>query len=270
MFLNKLVVWLVVVERLDNVVAVAPRVVAVTVVFKSAGIGVANRVEPVAAPALPVMRRRQQLFDHLGKCIRRTVVQEGLDVSGSGWQAGEIEIRAADQSAAVRGAGGLQLLCLQRGQNERVHRIGGAYLRERRPDRRHKRPIQAVFRSDGALFHFCIDERRFLLRLGVRLGLRFLLRIHLRTIVDPFADDFDIFRRETLSGRHGRLFDTRDEFVKPAVRGFARLNGKTAFATFQRRLQCAQIQISHLLVRAVAARAIVLEDQRGILGEIGS
>ena len=61
------------VERVDDVVAVAPGV-AVTATFSSqpVGVGVAGHVEPVPAPPLAVVRRRQQPVDHLREGVRAT------------------------------------------------------------------------------------------------------------------------------------------------------------------------------------------------------
>ena len=45
-------------KRLDDVVAVAPGLRAIDVELEAAGVGVADQVEPVARPALAVVRAR--------------------------------------------------------------------------------------------------------------------------------------------------------------------------------------------------------------------
>ena len=60
---QELGVRLVLVERVDDVVAVAPGVYSDVVLLETVGVGVAGDVEPVAAPALAVMRRVEQLLD---------------------------------------------------------------------------------------------------------------------------------------------------------------------------------------------------------------
>ncbi len=60
---QKQVIRLVLVEGADYIVAVAPGVGPVEIVLKSVGIGVASYVQPVASPALAIMRRRQQAVD---------------------------------------------------------------------------------------------------------------------------------------------------------------------------------------------------------------
>ena len=62
---QKPVVRLVLVERLDHVVAVAPRVGTMCVVFEAARISVTGDVQPHPAVALAVVRRRQQPVDQM-------------------------------------------------------------------------------------------------------------------------------------------------------------------------------------------------------------
>ena len=93
---------MIVVERLHDpvaiqirvgirVVAAAHRIEAARIVLR-----VARDVEPVPAPGLAVPRRRQQTIDDLRECVRRRVVDEGVDLlgasaavpSGRAWRAG--------------------------------------------------------------------------------------------------------------------------------------------------------------------------------------
>src|SRR5207253_10806822 len=57
--LGKLVERQVAVERVDDPVAVAPGERPGAVLLVAVAVGIAGAVEPVAAPALPVVRRRQ-------------------------------------------------------------------------------------------------------------------------------------------------------------------------------------------------------------------
>src|SRR5262249_26441223 len=57
---NELIVGLVAIERVDDVIPVSPGVEAVVVVLPAVGLAEANHVQPVTAPALPVIRRGQQ------------------------------------------------------------------------------------------------------------------------------------------------------------------------------------------------------------------
>ena len=65
LFLNELVVRFVFIEGADDVIAISPGIVAIAIVLKASGIGVANHIQPVPAPSLAVVRRSKQLFHHL-------------------------------------------------------------------------------------------------------------------------------------------------------------------------------------------------------------
>ena len=87
---DELVVRQVVVERLDDPVAiqirVRVRVVAALVGIERAVVvlAVARDVEPQPAPRLAVVRRRQQPIDDLCERVRRVVLLEGVDLLGVG------------------------------------------------------------------------------------------------------------------------------------------------------------------------------------------
>ena len=87
LFGEKLVVGLVVVEGGDDVVAVAPGVRAVGVLTVSVGLGVADEVEPVAAPALAVGGAFEQAVDEALVGVGRLVV-DGRRRPPPGWGAG--------------------------------------------------------------------------------------------------------------------------------------------------------------------------------------
>ena len=70
---HEAVVRLVLIERCNDIVAIAPDV----------GAGL---VEPVARPALAVMGRGEQSVHHLGKRVRRIVGDERLHFFGRGYQ----------------------------------------------------------------------------------------------------------------------------------------------------------------------------------------
>src|SRR5207247_7457569 len=67
------VVRLVVIERADDVIPVTPGVPAVSVVFEAIGFGEPHDVEPMPAPALAIMRARQEACDQLRVRIGRFV-----------------------------------------------------------------------------------------------------------------------------------------------------------------------------------------------------
>ena len=73
LFPDKLVVRLILVERIDDVVAVAERVDVREVFVEAITVGIAGDVEPVASPFFAVMRRGQQPVDDPAECVRRFV-----------------------------------------------------------------------------------------------------------------------------------------------------------------------------------------------------
>ena len=105
LFLNEGVVGLVAIERLDHVIAIAPGGDEEVVGLKPGCVGVANQVEPVAAPALAVARRGEQAVDQLLVGVARLVVDELVHLLRRGRQTVQVEVGAANQSAAIRRRG---------------------------------------------------------------------------------------------------------------------------------------------------------------------
>src|SRR5262249_60347514 len=85
--------------------------------------GVANQCEPMARPSLAVMRAGEQTVDQSLPGPGRGVFDEGLDLFRSRWQAGQVEIGAADERAAIRSRRGLETFGLHLRQQESVNRI---------------------------------------------------------------------------------------------------------------------------------------------------
>ena len=99
--LDEPVVRHVVVERLDDPVAVAPGFrVRLDRERVRLVLGVAGHVEPVPRPRLAVARRREQPVDDLREGVGRVVLQERLDLVGRRRQAGQVERHPADQRRA--------------------------------------------------------------------------------------------------------------------------------------------------------------------------
>ncbi len=96
---EKPVVSEVAVEGRDHVVAIGISPVEIGILEQDValGIGIPRDVEPVSAPALAVMRRRQEPLDQAVVGIRGCIVIEGRDLLGRWRQAGQVEGRAADQ-----------------------------------------------------------------------------------------------------------------------------------------------------------------------------
>ncbi len=129
LFLDEAVERLVLVERGDHVVAVAPDVGPRAVGVVAVRVRVARQVQPAPALALAVVGRREQAVDELLVGLGRLVADEGLDLLGRRDQAPGVQRRAPDEGGAVGLGRGLQALFLQLGEHEgvdgRVHPAPG-------------------------------------------------------------------------------------------------------------------------------------------------
>ena len=106
---DELGVGLVGVERLHNIIPVAPRVLAVVVRLVAVGLGVADEVEPVARPLLTVARAGEQSVHELLVGGGGLVGEELVQLEGRRRQAGEVEVNAARERGAVGRGGRLEL-----------------------------------------------------------------------------------------------------------------------------------------------------------------
>src|SRR5205823_5855784 len=143
----------VVVERLDDVVAVAPGIRPEFVGLESFALGVAGKVEPVPRPAFAVTRGGEQAVHDFVERFGGVVGEESVHGFSRRWQANQIEGRAADQSDLVRGRCGPQSLRFQFGEDKSIDRVshpvgllnfGWFGMRDLL-----KRPVSAFFRSKG-------------------------------------------------------------------------------------------------------------------------
>ena len=118
---DELVVGLVLIHRSDDVVAVFPRGREGEVPLLARALGIARDIEPVPAPALAELRRREQPIHDFLKGFRRLVLHESLHFIGPRRQADEIEIYTPDQRRAVGIRDGLDFYRLHRSENEAIH-----------------------------------------------------------------------------------------------------------------------------------------------------
>lgn len=106
LFFDESGVGLVVVEGLDEVVAIGPGIGARFVFVVAVGFGEVDGVDPVLGPALAVARGGQETVYYLFIGVGRSVGEEGGDFFGSGGEACEIVGDAADEGAGVGFFGG--------------------------------------------------------------------------------------------------------------------------------------------------------------------
>jgi len=147
---DELVVRLVLVHRVDHVVAVGPGVGVAVVAeeavalidLKAARVGVAGGVEPVTGPAFAVVRRGEEEVDLLGvdgfEIAGRATgaggervgepgviagLDESVDLFGGGRETDQIVIDATQEGFGTRGRIGLEALLFKLGEDEGVDGI---------------------------------------------------------------------------------------------------------------------------------------------------
>ena len=95
LFFQKLVVREILVEGLDDVIPIAPRIGAIEIMFVAVGVGIPRHVQPVPAPALAVLRRFKQPVKQLFPCVGRRVCDELAGLVDGRRQAREVQKRPA-------------------------------------------------------------------------------------------------------------------------------------------------------------------------------
>ena len=116
-------VRLVVVERLDDVISIGPRIGAGVVVIVAVRVGIVRHVEPVPGPVLAVARRRQQSVHKLFVGVGARVGDKALGFFRCRRQSSDIERHAADQRPLIGGPSWLQSAFLEFCQDKAVDRI---------------------------------------------------------------------------------------------------------------------------------------------------
>jgi len=144
LFHHELVERQVAVEGMDDPVAVFPdgarRIDAITI-----GVGITRQVKPVPAPALAIVRRRQQAVDQPLVGVRPVIGDEAIDFLRRRRQAGQIQADPANERDPVRLRRGLDPVFLQPCQDKTVdgRACPGliANYRQRRPHRCSEGPV---------------------------------------------------------------------------------------------------------------------------------
>ena len=150
LFANEQVVRFVAVERVDDVVAVTPRVRRVGIALVAGGVGVAGKVEPVTPPAFAVAGVVEQLIDQTLVGQRAAVVDKGIGHGRLGRHAEQIKIETTHQRTALGQGSRLDAPGLKLGKDECVDRVadpvGVGHLRRRHRSHRRERPALGQLR----------------------------------------------------------------------------------------------------------------------------
>ena len=221
LLVNEAGIGRVAVERVDQVIAIRPGIGPDPILVVPVRLGEMHQVHPVTSPALAIMRTGEQSVDEPFVSVRRLIREELGDFLASGRQAEQIKREPADQGAAVRFGGWLEMLFLEPGEDERIDRVPGP-VRHRRINERdacihdwfERPPIAAAGWLAGGAGFVC----------GALAGIR-------RTHDDPLAEVGDNRRRQLGLGRH-RLdaIGGGDRLIKQAglqVAGHNRGPGRT-------------------------------------------
>jgi hypothetical protein len=255
---HEAVVGHVLVEGVDDPVAVAPGAGLLLVALVAVGLAPAHHVQPVAAPALAVLGPGQQRVDQARPGVGRRVVHEGLHLLGAGRQPEQVEPGPARQRGAVGGRVGLQSLLLQLREHEGVDRVGHALAggdgRRLGPLDRAEGPPLAAGRDVGAGGGLVAGVVR---RAGLVRGPR-CAQGH------PLHQCLDLRRAELAVRRHAQVgIHPADGLDQAALLGLAGRDGGAALAAAQQGRPAAHAQAALDLFQlgAVALEA-VLREQR--------
>ena len=123
LFDHKLAIGQVAVERADHIVAIAEYIGDIIVKLMPGGLGIAHQVEPVASPALSIVRADEQPVDKPLVGVGGLIGHECGDLLGGGREAGQVIAQAADQGSLARFGRWRQTALLEGGQDESVDRI---------------------------------------------------------------------------------------------------------------------------------------------------
>ena len=100
--LKKCVVRHVLIEGIDNPVAIPPGIWPVFIAFKAAGVRVADDVQPVPSPALAVLRAGEETIDNLWPGIWSAILFECLNLFKCRGQPRQVKIGTPNQISSTR------------------------------------------------------------------------------------------------------------------------------------------------------------------------
>ena len=151
LFGEEQVVRLVLVERLDDVVAIAPCVGPMHVVLETTGVGVPRHVKPVAPVALAVVRRREKRIDQALPCLRGLVRHERGHLRRRRQQAEKVQVCPSHERQPVGARGGFQAAIDTSPLEEAIDRVREVLVgdnRQGRLNRQRERPVATLLGRD--------------------------------------------------------------------------------------------------------------------------
>ena len=158
LLLDKAVIRLVLVERTNDVIAVAPGERPIAVGAKIAvRVGITRGVKPVLAPALAVARRGQVALDEPVIGVGGLIVDEGRHFFRRRRQTGQVETEPPRQGGPLCFRRQRQAFLLERRQDKAIdgaaHTMFIMLARERRTNDGLKRPVALICTAGGHRRH---------------------------------------------------------------------------------------------------------------------
>ena len=249
---DELVVRNVGIQAPDQVVAVTPRGWSVGIAFAPVGLAVADQVHPVASPVLAKLGRVQEFVHQVFVGPRRGVADEGLDLSGEGWESSQVVGKAPDQCVPVRRRRRLQPFLLQSGQDEPVQGLvrptGVGHRRRGDGSDRLPGPVAAL---SGFQMECLARVRRSRRGIGPRGS-------HLH----PFDEGLDLRVRKRSGGRHQRR-PSLDAMDQGALVRLAGNDGRARYASLDQVFTPVQAQSGEGRRRLGAVAFVALVGQQG-------
>ena len=122
LFLHKLIVRLVFVERFDHIIAESPGVWFDPVALETIRLGIANHIKPMPRPFLAVAWAGEQSIDDFLKCVGGGVIQKCFGFGGCGRQTGQVVIGPPQQHGLGRRWRGGEMIRFQLREYKSVDR----------------------------------------------------------------------------------------------------------------------------------------------------
>ena len=254
LFFQKLIIRFVIIERPNDVVAIRPCIRAFAVGFVAVGFRKPHKIQPVARPALTVVRIRKHSFHKLAVSLRIRIRDKRTDVFRSRRQAEHVEGDPSNQFCSGRLRIGRQRVIRELLENESIDSVGDPRIVSRRwlarADRL-KRPMIRLHR-----FVVCRTIRPWPHRTLIDPGLQQLNFI--------FRQLIRLIRRHSLAG-----FSAADQFHQMTMLTVSCDDGRlSGISAAQHRRSTIQPQMTLLRVGAVAVKALGCKERLDLGPEV--
>ena len=220
---DELTIRLVLIEGVDDVIAVAPRVWTIVVLLESRRVGIAGDVHPVTAPAFAVVRRSEQLVDDALPGPARRVGEKRVNLRRRRWQADQIKIGPSQPCQWVGARGRVDTRVLAGGLKKSIDRmlISGSGWHGRLFGQL-ERPIVACAKRQLGI----LKRRNHIFRAGRT------ATVPMGPVIDPCSHGRDLrLAHRAPAHRHFRVIETSQHAIQSALFSSPWYQRRTACAT---------------------------------------